>query len=382
MAMGCIMMRVCHQNTCPVGVATQDPELRKKFNGKPQHVVHYLHFVAEELRQIMADLGYRTINEMVGEVQRLDVSDATEHWKAKGLDFSKILYKPEMEPEVGRYQTVKQNHGLDQALDHHLIAEAQPALKHAEQVVIDTELKNINRSVGAMLSHEISKRCGQDGLPDDTIIVNGTGCAGQSFGAFSTYGITFNVEGDANDYLGKGLSGAKLIIRPPEESTFVPEENILIGNVAFYGAVAGQAFIRGLAGERFCVRNSGAETVVEGIGDHGCEYMTGGRAIILGHTGRNFAAGMSGGIAYVLDEAGDFIENRCNPDMVDFDPLEESDIDYLREQITKHAEYTDSSVAKGILENWEESLEKFIKVIPIDYKRALALLEDEQKTGD
>jgi glutamate synthase domain-containing protein 3 len=225
-------------------------------------------------------------------------------------------------------------------------------------------------------------RPGQDGLPEDLITINGTGCAGQSFGAFSTYGITFKVKGDANDYFGKGLSGAKLIIRPPEESTFAPEENILIGNVAFYGAVAGQAFIRGLAGERFCVRNSGAETVVEGIGDHGCEYMTGGRAIVLGHTGRNFAAGMSGGIAYVFDEAGDFIENRCNPDMVDFDSLEEGDFDYLRGKIEQHAAYTDSSVAKRILENWEESLEKIIKVIPVDYKRALALLEDEQQTGD
>jgi glutamate synthase domain-containing protein 2/glutamate synthase domain-containing protein 1/glutamate synthase domain-containing protein 3 len=382
MAMGCIMMRVCHRNTCPVGIATQDPELRKKFTGKPEHVVHYLHFVAEELRQIMADLGYRTINEMVGEVQCLDVSDAVGHWKAKGLDFSKILYKPETEAEVGRFQTKIQDHGLEHALDHRLIEEAKPALKRAEKVVIDIALKNTNRTVGAMLSHEISKRCGQDGLPEDLITINGTGCAGQSFGAFSTYGITFKVKGDANDYFGKGLSGAKLIIRPPEESTFAPEENILIGNVAFYGAVAGQAFIRGLAGERFCVRNSGAETVVEGIGDHGCEYMTGGRAIVLGHTGRNFAAGMSGGIAYVFDEAGDFIENRCNPDMVDFDSLEEGDFDYLRGKIEQHAAYTDSSVAKRILENWEESLEKIIKVIPVDYKRALALLEDEQQTGD
>ena len=382
LAMGCVMMRVCHQNTCPVGVATQDPELRKKFSGKPAHIVHYLHFVAEELRQIMADLGYRTINEMVGEVQRLDVEDGVEHWKAKGLDFSKIFYKPEMNPEVGRYQTEAQDHGLAYALDHQLIEQAQPALRHAEKVVIDTELKNINRTVGAMLSHEISKRCGQDGLPEDIITINGKGSAGQSFGAFSTYGITFNIKGDANDYFGKGLSGAKLIIRPPEESTFIPEENILIGNVAFYGAVTGQAFIRGLAGERFCVRNSGAETVVEGIGDHGCEYMTGGRTIVLGHTGRNFAAGMSGGIAYVLDEDGDFIETRCNAEMVDFDPLEESDIEYLRERIEMHANYTDSSVAKRILEDWEASLKKIIKIIPVDYKRALALLEDEEKTGE
>ncbi len=382
MTMGCIMMRVCHQNTCPVGVATQDPELRKKFSGKPEYIVNYLRFVAEELRQIMADLGYRTINEMVGEVQRLDTNDAVEHWKAKGLDFSKIFYKPDMGAEVGRYQTVTQDHGLGAALDHQLIEQSQLALKHAKKVVIDTELKNINRTVGAMLSHEISKRYGQDGLPEDTITINGTGCAGQSFGAFATYGITFNVKGDANDYFGKGLSGAKLIIRPPEVSTFAPEENVLIGNVAFYGAVAGQAFIRGLAGERFCVRNSGVETVVEGIGDHGCEYMTGGRVIILGHTGRNFAAGMSGGVAYVLDEAGDFIETCCNSDMVDFDPLEESDIEYVREKIEEHAEYTDSSVAKRLLADWDGALKKIIKVIPIDYKRALALLADEEKTGE
>ncbi len=382
MTIGCIMMRVCHQNTCPVGVATQDPELRKKFSGKPEYVINYVRFIAEELRQIMADLGYRSINEMVGEVQRLDVRDAVEHWKSKGLDFSKIFFKPDVPAEIGRYQKVKQDHGLAAALDHMLIEKSQPAIKHAEAVVIDTELKNVNRTVGAMLSHEISKRCGQDGLPEDTIVINGHGSAGQSFGAFSTYGITFNVKGDANDYFGKGLSGAKLIIRPPEESTFVAEENILIGNVAFYGAIAGRAYIRGLAGERFCVRNSGVQAVVEGVGDHGCEYMTGGRAIILGRTGRNFAAGMSGGVAYVLDEQGDFIENRCNPEMVDFDPLEEKDILYLRQQIENHLKYTGSAVAERVLENWDESLRKFIKVIPVDYKRALELLADEQRTGE
>ncbi len=382
MTMGCVMMRVCHQNTCPVGVATQDPELRKKFTGKPEYIINYLRFVAEELRQIMADLGYRSINEMVGEIQRLDVRDAVNHWKAKGLDFSKILYKPKMYPEVGRIQTKIQDHGLAGALDHMLIEKAQPALGGGEKVVIDTELKNVNRTVGTMLSHEISKKYGYEGLPEDTITINGTGSAGQSFGAFGAPGITFNVRGDANDYFGKGLSGAKLIIRPPETATFKPEENILVGNVAFYGAVSGHAFIRGLAGERFCVRNSGAETVVEGIGDHGCEYMTGGRAIVLGPTGRNFAAGMSGGVAYVLDKAGDFIENRCNPDMVDFDPLDEDDIAYLQKMIEKHAEYTGSEVAKRLLVDWRGTLARMIKVIPVDYKRALALLADEEQTGD
>ncbi len=382
MTIGCIMMRVCHQNTCPVGVATQDPELRKKFGGKPEYVVNYMRFIAEELREIMAQLGYRSIEDMVGEVQRLDVKKAIEHWKARGLDFSKILYKPVMEPEVGRYQKVKQDHGLEAALDHQLIAEAQPALKHAEKVVIDTELRNVNRTVGAMLSHEISKRCGQDGLPEDTITINGHGSCGQSFGAFSTYGITFKVDGDANDYFGKGLSGAKLIIRPPAVSTFKAEENILIGNVAFYGAIAGQAYIRGLAGERFCVRNSGVEAVVEGVGDHGCEYMTGGRAVILGRTGRNFAAGMSGGVAYVFDEKGDFIENRCNPEMVDFDPIEASDEEFLRAKIERHLEYTGSAVAERILADWKGSLKKFVKVIPVDYKRALEMLADLERTGE
>ncbi len=382
MAMGCIMMRVCHLNTCPVGIATQDPELRKKFAGKPEYVINYLRFVAEELREIMASLGYRSLDEMVGEVQRLEVKEAVEHWKAMGLDFSKILCKPEMEPEVGRYQTTIQDHGLSAALDHQLIEEAQPALKHGQKVVINTELRNVHRTVGAMLSHEISKRFGQDGLPEDSITINGHGSAGQSFGAFATYGITFIVKGDANDYFGKGLSGAKLIIRPPESSTFKPEENILVGNVAFYGAVTGQAFIRGLAGERFCVRNSGVEAVVEGVGDHGCEYMTGGRVVILGGTGRNFAAGMSGGIAYVFDQAGDFIQNRCNPDMVDFDPLEPGDVAYLRRMIKAHEKYTGSTVAKDILEHWQDSLRKIVKVVPIDYKRALALLADEAKTGE
>ncbi|MGE4488691.1 MAG: glutamate synthase large subunit [Kiritimatiellales bacterium] len=382
MTMGCIMMRVCHLNTCPVGVATQDPELRKKFAGKPEYVINFFRFVAEELRQIMAELGYRKLEEMVGHSEKLNIRKAVEHWKAQGLDFSKILYKPDVEPVIGTHCIKKQDHGIYQALDHELIAKAKPALENGEKVVIDVELKNIHRTVGAMLSNQISKKYGAAGLPEDTITVNGTGCAGQSFGAFSARGITFNVKGDANDYFGKGLSGARLIIRPPEVSSFNPEENILIGNVAFYGAITGEAFINGLAGERFCVRNSGAITVVEGIGDHGCEYMTGGRAVILGRTGRNFAAGMSGGVAYVLDEQGDFIENRCNPEMVDFDPLEEEDADFLRDRVEKHAELTGSPKAKRLLADWDNTLSKFIKIIPVDYKKALAIIADEKKTGE
>jgi glutamate synthase domain-containing protein 2/glutamate synthase domain-containing protein 3 len=380
--LGCIMMRVCHLNTCPVGVATQDPELRKKFAGKPEYVINFFRFVAEDLRQIMSRLGFRTIDEMVGRSEKLDVKHAVEHWKAKGLDFSKILYKPDIDPSISTRCTQKQDHGIDQALDHELIAQAGPALERGEKVVIDVQLRNIHRTVGAMLSHEISKIYGAAGLPDDTITVNAVGCAGQSFGGFSARGITFNVKGDANDYFGKGLSGAKLIIRPPEGSTFAAEKNILIGNVSFYGAIQGEAFINGLAGERFCVRNSGAITVVEGIGDHGCEYMTGGRAVILGPTGRNFAAGMSGGIAYVLDESGDFIANRCNPEMVDFDPLEKKDEVFLRERVEKHLSLTGSALARRLLADWENTLKKFVKVIPVDYKKALAILADEQKTGE
>ncbi len=382
MTMGCVMMRVCHLNTCPVGIATQDPELRRKFSGSPDYVVNFFRFVAEELRQIMAELGYRSINEMVGDVQRLEMRPAIEHWKAKGLDFSKILFRPDVSPSVGTRCIDSQNHNLAGVLDHKLISLAQGALRRSEPVEINIDIRNVNRTVGTMLSYEISKRYGEDGLPQNTIQINCKGSAGQSFGAFGAQGITFRIEGDANDYFGKGLSGAKLIIRPPRESTFVAEENILIGNVAFYGAIRGEAYIRGLAGERFCVRNSGVQAVVEGVGDHGCEYMTGGNAIILGPTGRNFAAGMSGGVAYVFDDAGDFIENRCNPDMVDFDPLDEDDIDYLREMIEKHAEYTESAIAKRILGNWEESLGKFVKVIPVDYKRALALLASEQYAGE
>ena len=382
MTLGCIMLRKCHLNTCSVGIATQDPELRKKFTGKPEYVINFFRFVAEELRQIMANLGFRSIDDMVGHSEIIDTTQALRHWKAMGLDFSRILHRPDVSPAVGRRCIDSQNHNLDGALDHKLITLAQYALRRGEPVVIQTEIRNVNRTVGAMLSYEISKHYGAEGLPDDTIRVDCTGSAGQSFGAFGARGLTFSIKGDANDYFGKGLSGAKLIIRPPQESTFVAEECVLVGNVAFYGATLGEAYIRGLAGERFCVRNSGVKAVVEGIGDHGCEYMTGGRAVILGRTGRNFAAGMSGGVAYVFDEQGDFAETRCNREMVDLDPLTPEDVEILRGMIERHFAYTESAVAGRILADWEASLERFVKVIPVDYKRALALLASEQYAGE
>ena len=376
---GCIMMRVCHLNTCPVGIATQDPELRKKYTGKPEYVVNYFRFVAEELRQIMASLGFRTLNEMVGQVDRLDVAKAIDHWKAHGLDFTSILHKPAVPDHVGLYCSQIQDHGIDRALDNELIQKAAPALERGEPVVIDQPVRNINRTVGTMLSYHVSKRYGEDGLPDGTITINATGSCGQSFAAFGARGITFNIEGDANDYFGKGLSGARLVIRPPRNATFVPEENILIGNVAFYGAIKGDAYIRGLAGERFCVRNSGVRAVVEGVGDHGCEYMTGGTVVVLGRTGRNFAAGMSGGIAFVLDEAGDFAEFRCNHELVGLESVSaEEDKTLLRTMIQTHADLTGSAVARRVLDQWDTLLPRFIKVMPHDYKRALERLAKEK----
>ena len=377
--MGCIMMRVCHLNTCPVGIATQDPDLRKKFEGEPEHVVNYFRFVAEELRKIMAELGFRSIQEMVGQSDCLAMDRAIEHWKAKGLDYSKLLTKPTPHPNTTLYQSQEQDHGLATALDHKLIELATPALENKEPVTADIKIRNVNRTVGTMLSHQISKRFGEDGLPDDTLTFNCKGSAGQSFCAFGARGITMRIEGDANDYFGKGLSGAKLVIRPPKESTFVPEENILIGNVAFYGGVKGHAYIRGIAGERFCVRNSGVHAVVEGVGDHGCEYMTGGRVVVLGSTGRNFASGMSGGIAYVFDEVGDFGRVHCNLEMVDLEAVfDEHDVAELRGMIEQHYEHTESTVAKRILDNWEDVLGTFIKVMPVDYKRALERLAQEE----
>ena len=380
-AMGCIMMRKCHLNTCPVGIATQDPELRSKFNGKPEHVINYFHFVAEELRRIMAQLGFRTLDEMVGQVQRLKTRHV-EHWKAKHLDLSKLLVKPNV-PEVLRsFRADSQDHGLEAALDHWLIRKAKPALDCATPVEINTAVSNTNRTVGTMLSAEISSRYGEKGLPDDTIQIRATGSGGQSFFAFGARGITVDLEGDANDYFGKGLSGAKLIIRPPQAAAYEPHRNIIVGNVALYGATAGEIYVRGQAGERFGVRNSGVRAVVEGVGDHACEYMTGGRVVVLGRTGRNFAAGMSGGIAYVLDGTQEFRTLRCNPEMVDLEDVTRvEDIDELRELIENHYAYTRSSVAEWVLENWESSLGQFVKVMPIEYRNALLRLEEEAGEG-
>ncbi|MCM8538174.1 MAG: glutamate synthase large subunit [Lentisphaeraceae bacterium] len=381
-ASGCIMMRVCHLNTCPVGVATQDPELRKKFKGKPEHVIRYFRFVAEELRKIMAELGFRTIDEMVGQSQKLETREAIEHFKAKGLDLSTILFKPEVPESVAIRNTEKQDHELENVFDMNLLKLAKSAIEKKEKVNIDLPIINTDRSVGAILSNEISKIHGAAGLPEDTVNLTVHGSAGQSFGAFSTFGLTMKVEGDTNDYLGKGLSGAKLIIKPPAKSTIVPEENIITGNVTLYGAVHGEAYINGIAGERFCVRNSGAVAVVEGVGDHGCEYMTGGKAIILGSTGRNFAAGMSGGVAYILDEEGDFIEKRCNPELVAFETVDtDEEKEELKGYIRNHLNYTGSTVAGKILENFDDALKKIIKVMPVDYKKALERLAREAAEG-
>jgi glutamate synthase (NADPH/NADH) large chain len=368
---GCIMMRKCHLNTCPVGVATQDPELRSRFKGDPEHVVNFFKFITQELREIMAELGYKTVNEMVGQVQDLAMRDDITHWKYSKLDLSPILYKQPADETTGLYKTEEQDHGLSEVLDWQLLKIAQKAIDTKERVQGTFLIKNTDRTVGTIVSNEITKRYKAEGLPDDTIHFNYRGTAGQSFGAFNAKGLTHELEGDANDYFGKGLSGAKLIVYPDRTASFVPEENILIGNVAFYGATDGEAYIRGKAGERFCVRNSGAKVVVEGVGDHGCEYMTGGIAVILGTTGRNFAAGMSGGIAYIYDVDGSFA-SRCNMEMVDLDPLDHEDASVLNDLIAKHYAYTASNVAKFVLGDFESQLKNFIKVFPKDYKKALS----------
>ncbi|HEX7071191.1 MAG TPA: glutamate synthase large subunit, partial [Rhodothermales bacterium] len=360
-ALGCIMMRKCHLNTCPVGIATQDPVLRKKFAGQPEHVINFFHFVAEELRQIMAELGFRTVEEMVGRVDRLRVRDDVSHWKARHLDLSPILEPAEMPDFLQPFATDSQDHGLERALDHQLIEMVQATLRDGSRVEFDVEISNTNRTVGTMLSGELTRRFGENALDDDTIVMNCRGSAGQSFMAFGARGITARIEGDANDYFGKGLSGARLIIYPPRNAAFVPEENILIGNVAMYGATSGEVYVRGRAGERFCVRNSGVHAVVEGVGDHGCEYMTGGRVVVLGSTGRNFAAGMSGGIAYVYDPTELFRTKRCNMEMVElFDVSEREDETELRTMIERHLKFTGSTVAAGILENWETARNHFV----------------------
>jgi glutamate synthase (ferredoxin) len=380
--MGCIMMRVCHLNTCPVGVATQSPELRRKFAGRPEFVENFFRFIAEEVRELMAALGFRTMEEMIGRFDALDVEPALDHWKARGLDVSPILAMPEVGREVAIRCVRAQDHGLERSLDATtLVPLCREALEERKPVDIILPIRNINRTVGTILGYHVTRRYGGEGLPDDTIRVHFTGSAGQSFAAFMPRGITFTLEGDANDYVAKGLSGGKVIVYPPRHSTFVAEHNILVGNVVLYGATGGEAYFRGLAGERFCVRNSGAVAVVEGVGDHGCEYMTGGTVAVLGPTGRNFAAGMSGGIAYVLDRNGDF-ESRLNPEMVDIEPLEAyEDRRELKELLTRHLQYTHSAVARQILGAWERMQSKFVKVIPKDFKRVLEAREKARRTG-
>ena len=366
---GCIMMRVCHLNTCPVGVATQDPELRKNFTGKPEFVENFFRFIAQEVREYMAALGFRTMDEMIGRVDKLNFHTAVDHWKAKGLDFSAILYSSPVEGP--RRRMTAQDHGLEQALDNQLIATCKDALDHGTPVSLSFPIRNVNRTVGTMLGYEVTRRYGAEGLPDDTISLQFTGSAGQSFGAFVPRGITLTLEGDANDYIGKGLSGGKIIVYPPKNARFVAEDNILVGNVVLYGATSGEAYFRGVAGERFAVRNSGALAVVEGVGDHGCEYMTGGRVVVLGRTGRNFAAGMSGGIAYVFDAAGTFAR-RCNQALVELGPIDTvDDLDLVRRMIQQHVEHTGSELGARMLVDWDKKARQFVKVMPRDYKRVL-----------
>ena len=383
---GCIMMRVCHLDTCPVGVATQNPELRKRFSGKPEFVEHFFEFIAEEVRELLATLGFRSLAEAVGHAEALDTKAAVDHWKAAGLDLTPILHVPDSPWEQDLLCTKMQDHGLEQALDQELLRLAEPALAHGEPTSIELPIRNINRTVGTLLGHHVTKRYGGDGLPDGTIDITFTGSAGQSFGAFLPRGITLRLEGDANDYVGKGLSGGRLIIRPPLDAAadFVAEDNIIAGNVILYGATSGELYLRGVVGERFCVRNSGATAVVEGVGDHGCEYMTGGRVVVLGPTGRNFGAGMSGGLAFVWDP-DDTFNTRLNGEMVDLDPLDEDDKAWLRETIRIHHRETGSAVAERLLDRWHENVREFVKVFPKDFKRvldAMALAEEQGRDVD
>ncbi len=379
-AMGCLLMRVCHLNTCPVGIATQDTELRTRFVGKPEHVERYLTFVAEEARELMAKLGFRTVDEMIGQTQKLKMREGINHWKAKQVDLTDLLHRPDVPHDI-RHTSV-QDHGLERALDNKLLELAAPALERGERVEIDLPIENINRTVGAILGNEVSRKYGLEALPEDTINIHFTGSAGQSLGAWLPKGITITVDGDANDYTGKGLSGGKVIIRTPADSSFDPSTNIIAGNVLLYGATGGEAYFHGVVGERFCVRNSGAEAVVEGVGDHGCEYMTGGKAVIVGPTGRNFGAGMSGGIAYVLDEAGDFASKVNNP-MIDLDPLDEQDVEIVQRMLRLHFQHTRSKRADDVLRKWDKFAPKFVKVFPQEYKQALADMakEAEQSNG-
>jgi glutamate synthase domain-containing protein 2/glutamate synthase domain-containing protein 1/glutamate synthase domain-containing protein 3 len=378
-ALGCVMMRKCHLNTCSVGIATQDPVLRKQFQGQPEHVINFFFFIAEQVRQYMAELGFRSVDEMVGRVDLLEVEPAVDHWKARGLDYSTILYNPPVPSRVARRCVHAQDHGLHVALDHQLVEHSLDALLSLSSIEISLPVRNVHRSVGTMLSGEVARRFGSGGLPDGTLRIHLNGSAGQSLGAFLAKGITLTLEGDANDYVGKGLSGGRLVLYPPRDSSFAPEENIILGNVALYGATSGEAFFNGVAGERFAVRNSGATAVVEGVGDHGCEYMTNGLVVVLGSCGRNFAAGMSGGIAYVFDERGDFTEKRCNLQSVDLEPLLDSqDVQTVRDLVTRHLDLTGSPRAKMILDNWDDLVSRFIKVFPHEFKRVLGVSRAQQ----
>jgi glutamate synthase (NADPH) large chain len=378
-ALGCIMMRKCHLNTCPVGIATQDPVLRKKFQGTPEDVINFFFFIAEQVREWMAKMGFRRMNEMIGRADMIEMRPMVDHWKAKGLDFSQILFNPQVPARVGRRCTIAQDHGLDQALDAKLIGYAKDAIENGTPVEFKLPIRNVDRTVGAMLSGEIARKHGSKGLEPGTIHFSFTGSAGQSFGAFLTSGVTLELEGDANDYVGKGLSGGTIIVYPPRTSTFLPENNILIGNVVLYGATSGETFFNGRAGERFAVRNSGATAVVEGVGDHGCEYMTKGLVICLSDTGRNFAAGMTGGFAYVLDENGEFQKTRCNRESVDLERVgEPKDIETLRYWIERHAEETGSPRANWILDKWLFMQPKFVKVFPHEYRRVLGVARTKE----
>jgi len=374
---GCIMMRVCHLDTCPVGVATQNPVLRKRFDGRPEYVVNFMRFVAQEVREYLAELGFRTLAEAVGHAEVLDVDDAVRHWKTEGMDLSPIFAMPQLPPGTPRHRTKAQDHGLEKALDNTLIQLCEGALRSGDKVRLDLPVRNVNRTVGTMLGYELTKAWGGEGLPDNTIDVTLTGSAGQSFGAFVPKGITLRLVGDSNDYFGKGLSGGRLTLRPDPMAPFKAEENIIAGNVILYGATSGEIFVRGIVGERFCVRNSGALAVVEGVGDHGCEYMTGGKVVVLGRIGRNFAAGMSGGVAYVLD----LPQGRVNPEMVDIDPLDDDDRAFLRDAVERHFAETESEVAKELLTEWDEAVNRFGKVMPKDFKRVLKAREAAERDG-
>jgi len=369
-AMGCILMRVCHLNTCPVGIATQDPVLRERFAGVPESVVQYFLWIAQEVRERMAELGFRRMDDMIGHSEVLDVATAVNHWKQRGLDFSEMFHRPDVSHAIHNCESQSLASELEQVLDQKLLRMAGPALERRERVEIDLPICNTDRTVGTILGSEVSLKYGEEGLPEDTVRMRFVGSAGQSLAAFCTKGLTFEIEGDTNDYCGKGLCGAKVIVRVPAGSTFEPSDNIITGNVVLYGATSGDAYFQGVAGERFCVRNSGANAVVEGVGDHGLEYMTGGHVVVLGRTGRNFAAGMSGGIGYVLDEDGDF-ESRVNLETVDLDPLAEEDFEIVQRMVRRHFQYTRSKRADEVLRKWDDYAPRFVKVFPKDYKRAL-----------